>query len=473
MKKFLFFAASTLCCLLLAVMPACKQQQLDIADGNASIAKSKIPISTSDVLIQHGPKAEFAIKVMDKALLELYPSIQEQIAHGNIGYDIEFYTRQTLEQIFPDYITGNEDTLMYVINFSDEKGYALLAYDFRVLAMSDKGNLYLSDFSMPIDENAYREETPKYIIRDLINKSLFNVNTVRITDYDSISEIFIPFVKDSYDMFSFDTVLSEKVGPSCPMKLDQTYPYNYFCPSIEGRPCYAGCVAIAIANIFSANTYPEFRGTFTWNNIITRWTDYAESHSTFSGISLNASHTENLPILELARRIHDIGIGVEMNYGISGSSASNLNARRFLANSGYNNVHERRANNVDYVYYMYHNTPLYISGYHRFADDNVIGHAWVLDGMVDFSIYIKRYIEGYEIDMPCVILNNLVHCNYGWAGHCDGYYEYSLFDLSSGPVTDDEYLDDLDIDDDNPPIDWEHGYRDLCFEDYLRIITYE
>ena len=30
--------------------------------------------------------------------------------------------------------------------------------------------------------------------------------------------------------------------------------------------------------------------------------------------------------------------------------------------------------------------------------------------------------------------NGLVHCNFGWGGMCDGYYQFSIFNLSGGPL---------------------------------------
>jgi hypothetical protein len=31
-----------------------------------------------------------------------------------------------------------------------------------------------------------------------------------------------------------------------------------------------------------------------------------------------------------------------------------------------------------------------------------------------------------------------VHCNWGWEGVCDGYYETSVFDLNNGAIIPDE-----------------------------------
>ncbi|MDO5608860.1 MAG: C10 family peptidase [Capnocytophaga sp.] len=66
-----------------------------------------------------------------------------------------------------------------------------------------------------------------------------------------------------------------------------------------------------------------------------------------------------------------------------------------------------------------------------------VGHAWVLDGWISrkrrVDIFKSNDIKNpvdyyYEYD-------DLVHCNYGWSGRSDGYYNSTVFTTNAGPVT--------------------------------------
>ena len=35
------------------------------------------------------------------------------------------------------------------------------------------------------------------------------------------------------------------------------------------------------------------------------------------------------------------------------------------------------------------------------------------------------------------LYRNLVHCNWGWEGRCDGYYSFNVFDLRNGATIQD------------------------------------
>lgn len=68
---------------------------------------------------------------------------------------------------------------------------------------------------------------------------------------------------------------------------------------------------------------------------------------------------------------------------------------------------------------------------------NRIGHSWVLDGWNEYKIKNKKML----IDGTSQIVYSTttkVHCNFGRAGSCDGYYTSGVFDtsktLSSGDI---------------------------------------
>ena len=84
------------------------------------------------------------------------------------------------------------------------------------------------------------------------------------------------------------------------------------------------------------------------------------------------------------------------------------------------------------------NLPVIISGAHYGSHPLLdLGHMWVIDGYKSHreSIYLREYFGGGPMDYTDTFISstdyNLVHCNYGWGGSCDGYYSSGVFDLTS------------------------------------------
>ncbi len=72
--------------------------------------------------------------------------------------------------------------------------------------------------------------------------------------------------------------------------------------------------------------------------------------------------------------------------------------------------------------------------------DDIFGHAWVIDGaMAQHNMQTIAYPPDarnpYGRTSTGVLWRRqLLHCNFGWGGHCDGYYVEDVFNLKKGPV---------------------------------------
>lgn len=125
------------------------------------------------------------------------------------------------------------------------------------------------------------------------------------------------------------------------------------------------------------------------------------------------------PMECVADLLSGIGAAIGMNYGIEKSGASDDDACRLLKAVGFNNV--------DKYYFdtgklkemvIDRGLPTYISGF-----DGDEGHAWVVDGTATvrqhWTITNKKTgeVKANYTDFF------LYHCNFGWAGICDGYYQ--------------------------------------------------
>lgn len=109
-------------------------------------------------------------------------------------------------------------------------------------------------------------------------------------------------------------------------------------------------------------------------------------------------------------------------YQVDGSSSNIDNALTCFKRFGYA-PSGRGVAPMDYDATFIYNKllnriPTYVRG-HSYTTGGYAGHAWVVDG------YIQSEKSGvWSLDF--------FHCNYGWAGWCDGFYVPGVFDHRGG-----------------------------------------
>ena len=206
------------------------------------------------------------------------------------------------------------------------------------------------------------------------------------------------------------------VEPLCPSQWNQYAPYNNYAPVIGGEATPTGCVATAMAQVMYCFKYPAQpqgnikytsktnaieiehnlgNDVFQWNQMLDQY--YTNQYTSAQG---NA----------VAQLMRDCGYSVYMDYGTDGSSATMTSATYALIhNFGYNrNVTTctRKFYSDDVWEQIIHREleegrPILYDG--RKPDGDGGGHAFVLDGADQ---------------------NGLLHFNWGWGGHYDGYFRY-------------------------------------------------
>jgi hypothetical protein len=77
-------------------------------------------------------------------------------------------------------------------------------------------------------------------------------------------------------------------------------------------------------------------------------------------------------------------------------------------------------------------------GRRSLSNGGTSGHAWVVDGCIGYRQLVRVYNSNEVLLREYYLYRNLVHCNWGWEGVCDGYYETSVFDLNNGAIIPDE-----------------------------------
>ena len=210
--------------------------------------------------------------------------------------------------------------------------------------------------------------------------------------------------------------------------------YNMYSPVVNGITCPTGCVATALAQICKYYSYPKKpvgTKTYTWykyysglssDKILTaRFADSAALDYTLmpnkvsQGTNLNRRR-------EVSRLAYYVGLAVEMQFGVDGSSSTDQAAftnmpRHFKFTSG-TMVDRRSTNDTAFLNSvrreLERNRPMYMSGASSTGSDvHAAGHAWVCDG--------------WNSD------NGLYHMNWGWGQYGgNGWFDLAANDMTNG-----------------------------------------
>lgn len=169
---------------------------------------------------------------------------------------VEYYSRPGTRALVGD-------TLLYLVNYADDAGFALLSADSRlrpIYAISDEGSMSFSDttynkglalFARGVEAEITSLPNLPYIpVDSLILKPGFPVNP----KVDSIRSV------------------KDRVRPMLSMyqrNWDQHAPFNEYCFTDDGEQALVGCTAIAVAQIMAYHKWPEQYGgyTFDWDEI--------------------------------------------------------------------------------------------------------------------------------------------------------------------------------------------------------------
>lgn len=285
-------------------------------------------------------------------------------------------------------------SLYYVFNVGNDKGFVIVAGDDAVspiLAYADRGDF--SEREMAPAAKAMLESYAQQIEMIQQNPSLA---VAASTSYAAIA----PMVESQWN---------------------QSEPYNYMCPTIEGEPgrSVTGCVATAMAQIMYYHKWPvaETKAIPAYQmsngeliagaNSVTL--DWDAMQSTYTG-----SEAEDDPAAKAVAQLMVLcGKGVQMAYSYYSSGAGDgavVNALKsyFDYDGAIHRISRADYANADWEKAIYDELaaqrPVYLSGTSLSASGTV-GHAFVCDGY-----------DG----------QGLFHINWGWGGMSDGFFRLTL-----------------------------------------------
>lgn len=230
----------------------------------------------------------------------------------------------------------------------------------------------------------------------------------------------------------------------------QESPFNDKCPNLFGKRLSAGCFPLAIAKIL---TYYKTPVLFSYKNQAVIWNEL-DNYNPFTGNFKTESGNTSAAIL-----LRGIGLGCDSWYFPEGTFTWPSDAKSFLGRSlkkstkKLNFNFDRCKNMLDLM------KPLIvyaIPSKWKFWNS----HAWNIDGYridrrkITYYTYLKdkRTVlsEKYQT-------NEMLHCDFGWSGRCNGYYVSGIFK---------SYYEDTELDyEDSPSVNFNYNH-------YVHIIVY-
>lgn len=383
------------------VLFACSNQNVNELDSQLSEKHQQSNIRSFEEALQI---AQASIVMVDGQTKTRTTSPRKIALSESKVYKLDTRTRSSSEM---------NDTLMYVFNFEDNQGFAVISANKNaeaLLAVTEKG-YYDPDIPSEVEGFNYYIEKAKEYLR---------------------SWPLIPIDPDSTyrDSIVIAPDYSLEVGPYVSVTWGQIYPEGELCPN-----GISGCTNTALAQIMSYYEYPASINITYDNNSFVENLNWSQmkSHATQHPYSNCNSQTTHISISRLHRQLGHLN-NSEYSYNSTGTYTT-IYAKGTIQGLGYQTGDWNSYDIVLAKNQLDANHLLLMRGE---VTDSSLGHAWLLDGYLPYRQYVYR-LEPIGINGAWVVTNvtpeNIVsyhcHMNWGWYGVCNGYFSTVVFNLNS------------------------------------------
>ena len=304
------------------------------------------------------------------------------------------------------------DTLMYAINFAEDKGFAILSADKRtepILAIIEEGSFDEAELQVGKDDGFL----------------FFLDGAVRMMQEDILAYEATP---DTKSLHTGGYTVTSQLGPLLHTRWNQTGIYGSYCPNGIG-----GCVAIAVAQILS---YYQTPGSVSWSYNATggsatlHWSQIiSDCDSHYGKLIYSDCVTSGNEVAHLVRYL---GLSMDADYKSDATSIDrNKPIKWFNKWSNLNATSLSKYDQSGIISAIRSGKPVYACGYSKRTHFLITwghsgGHAWVYDGVI---IAKKNGVS-----------STFIHCNWGWGGYKNGYYLGNAFNTEEGAAI----YDDMD-----------------------------
>ena len=429
MKKYLFLLLATI------MVQSC-------TNDSTCVEKADVSDPTISTLVT----PEMAIEEVKKFLIEV------ECTRAGFNRRVESVYATGSASVTRNNDVVNDTPLVYVVNFEDNQGFAIVSGDTRVhpiLMMADSGSLpegavidnpgmiamlslieteYKMKLGMPVEDTDGNIISPigvtadgNYIYPDMYYEGELLDPNISLTNDFSVWGEYV----------TYGEALECEWGQS-------VAPYNLYTYTSDGVHAPAGCVPTAVAQImyFWGHNYTYNGRYFNWDLMRNHINSYTNSYSNAYTMIGELYYQLGLPA------------NLDVTYdAVNGSGAACENIPRTFEHFGYTSGGSVVSYNFDEIFDVISTRPVYVSGYSfktvvpiynifgiqvGSRDEYTSGHAWVIDQVLERSRY--KLDGGIMTRALIKETEYLVHCNFGWSGSCNGYYYSGIFNTNDGPV---------------------------------------
>lgn len=474
MKKNSIFAAIALLCLLVS---------------SCSDTLNEPVLETKNDIEYHGVPVEDALEYLNAFLATNDESTRSngtrRIGSVNVVRNKDLATRSSNTAI------ANADSLIYVVNFEDNQGFAYLAADDRISApiiyVADSGNISTSSLGGPINGNpqkfyeGFPLTGPGLFYDDSVAPGVLFMNPNTFERYNSeyddyyTGDFFLNGDTEYQDMISQvnDLVLNfvgMQIGDGSGNNTD--FDMVYWEGATENPDNGPNVTDIKTTISIRRDTIVEPILAFAkrWGQespfndkcpmVKEYWllgrerkasagcvplaiTKIMAHHQIPNGLTINGApiswnFVKNLTFTlgkgQTATLLKYIGNECLSIYTYQGTFTFPSLAAAFLRNNGFSGVHYINYNHNFVINMLNNNCPVFVCAIPLEGEDSGLDkcHAWNIDGyMIHTTTTRKEYYEYDKIVDTKETTSNkiMVHCDFGWEGYCNGYFTSGIFDL--------------------------------------------
>jgi len=310
---------------------------------------------------------------------------------------------------------SNNDTLLYVFNFSDNEGFVVVSANRNtedVLAITESGTYHPNTESDNPGFNEFMKMAKSY------------VQNAKDT---------LPKTRDSYWKVECDTLEYSRIEAKIPVTWGQGGIAGAYCSNNT-----AGCGPLAMAQIMSYYQHPSsFTYTFGNRDInyeSVNWNQINQHIHTGSHPYPLCNGNSNLD-KTIGRICRELGCKAHSSYNSNGTTGTSPGAiYDVLTYYGYTmpGFHSIPNNENSFMNYLVEDKLIIMAGNRQ--DDT--GHFWLVDGGYHIKTHSVLYSSQNGINWvyyyDWITNQTYNHINWGWDGICNGLFLYDIFNANNG-----------------------------------------
>lgn len=335
--------------------------------------------------------------------------------------ELKQVTLANTQYIIGEATTRNEapDTLMYVFNYEDNQGFAVVSANKSteaLIAVTEQGNYNEETTTDNPGLALYMDMAKNYVARGgiLPPGSSIGGGGLPLTEIRTVT---------TRDTLAY-------INPLLEVRWGGGYPYNFYCTNSNNLPISAGCEVIALAQLFSFYEYPaNMLIDYNPNNAHTlsiNW-DSFKSHPRHTNCNCGSS-----TLLDLAYMFRQIGEELDIEYYNNNSSANFYDIMSYFSRLNYSHSGMIDYNTSTISNSLSNNKLVIIQG---MENGETTGHAWLIDGYRSIEITSKEYRRqqgqlDWTLYKTTTSYESYQHFNWGYDGDSNGYYATNVFDMN-------------------------------------------